>query len=111
MEKPDLDPLVQLLSNREALARMGHTRHREIRNSLPDNSALQPYLAPFEHRSFAREEVADNPLKAIPLLGMIPAYQGAKAVGLMGARTDPSWEQIKQGNLGILDGLRAYFGR
>lgn len=109
MEKPDLDPLVRLLSDREMLEKMGHTKLRRLRDTSP--AALQPYLAPFEHRSFAREEVADNPLSAIPLSFMIPGYQGAKGLGLIGARTPPSIDQITQGYSGILDGLRAYIGR
>jgi len=111
MEKPDLDPLVQLLSNREAMEKMGHTKHRQLRNSLPPDSPLQPYIAPFEHRSFAREEVANNPLSALPLAFMIPGYQGAKLTGLMDARTPPSLAQMTQGYAGIIDGLKAYLGR
>lgn len=108
MEKPDLDPLVQMLTNKEMMAKMRHRDLVEMRFSAPP--ALQPEIAPWEHRAFAREDVQDNPLSAVTLLGMIPAYQGAKMMGLMGSRTPASWEQFKQGNLGILDGLKSYLG-
>lgn len=106
----NLDPLALLLTEKEKLARM---KHQELLTLRQHNTApgVQEILAPYEHRAFAREEVEENPLKALPLLFMIPGYQGAKALGLGGARTGPSFEQFKQGNIGILDGLKAYLGK
>ena len=106
----NLDSLALLLMEKEKLARLPHSKLLDLRkeNTAP---GVQELLAPYEHRAFAREEVSENPLKALPLLFMIPGYQGVKAMGLGGARTGPSLEQFKQGNIGILDGLKAYLGK
>jgi hypothetical protein len=66
---------------------------------------MQALLSPYEHRAFAREEVSQNPLSAIPLAGAIPAYQLQKLLTGAGARTPPSLDQMKQGYLGIWEGL------
>lgn len=70
--------------------------------------ANQERLAPQEHRAFAREWVQENPFVAVPsLTAAIPLYAAAKALGLQGARTKPSFAQIGQGYMGIWDGLKA----
>lgn len=76
----------------------------------------QQRLAPYEHRAFAREWTQENPLVAAPSLAVAtPAYYIAKqpgiiqvmqAMGLVGPdATPPSLEQVRQGYLGILEGL------
>ncbi len=62
-------------------------------------------LAAEEHRAFARESVRENPLMALSLLAAIPLYQGYKLTGLSSARSQPSWNQLKSGLLGIKEGL------
>lgn len=64
-------------------------------------------LAPYEHRAFAREAVADNPLMALPLGVATPLYTLGKAAGLLKARSDPSLEEILQAYRGIGEGLLA----
>lgn len=58
----------------------------ERRAAGPDLAAQQR-LAPLEHQAFAREIATEHPLQAVGMLGAIPAYQGAKALGLMKSRT------------------------
>lgn len=86
------------------LARMDWEALRRLRAQSPQN--LQATLAPYEHRAFARESVGDNPWSAPLYLALVPGYQAAKGVGLLGARTGPSMDQLKQGLLGAWEGLR-----
>lgn len=86
-------------------------------NSLPHNilyaarervsKEQQNVLAGPEHRAFAREVTADNPLMAIPLAAAIPLYQVYKTIN--GARSSASVDQLSQGFAGILDGLQQNF--
>ena len=71
-------------------------------NATPE---MQKLLAPYEHRAYAREVVADSPGKALSLGLLIPGYQMAKLVGAHSARTPASWEQLIQGYRGIGEGL------
>lgn len=80
-----------------------------LRREHPDPGA-QARLAPFEHRAYAREEVARNPLLAPAYLALVPGYQALK-LARGGARTAPSMEQLMQGWLGIADGLREAWRR
>lgn len=96
----------------DELARLNQRRLLELRKSAP-NQAEQNRLANYEHRAFARETVAEDPLMA-PLLGVaIPAYSIAKALpkSLTGnkSRSEPSLEQVRQGFNGIGDGMRSWF--
>lgn len=77
----------------------------DLRSRFDGNPEAQKKIAPYEHRAFAREAVAKNPINALGYAFMIPGYQAAKAVGLLGARTKPSFEQLKQGYLGVGEGL------
>jgi hypothetical protein len=76
----------------------------QLRAQTQDPSQ-QALLAPFEHRAYAREEVASNPLMALPYAAMVPGYQILKLLG-KGARTPPSWDELGQGWLGTLEGLK-----
>lgn len=71
----------------------------------------QDRLAGYEHRAYARETVADNPLMALSLLIATPAYQVAKLTGLTSGRSAPSAWQMGQGLLGIGEGLRNWSNR
>lgn len=80
----------------------------ELRAARDKPGANQELLAPQEHRAFAREWTQENPLVAVPsLVAAIPLYAAAKQLGLIGARTKPSWNQIGQSYMGIYDGLKA----
>lgn len=66
---------------------------------------LQELLAPYEHRAYARETVADQPWMAPVFPPMIAGYQLLKAAR-GGARTKPSMAQVGHGLLGTWEGLR-----
>lgn len=65
----------------------------------------QNAISPYEHRAYARETVAEDPLMAISIGVATPAYQAAKVVGAIGSRSDASLSQIKEGFVGIGEGL------
>lgn len=67
--------------------------------------ANQAHLGPLEHEAFAREWVKDNPLAVLSLLPAIPAYTGAKALGLVEGRSPASLEEILAGYRGMWQGL------
>lgn len=71
------------------------------------NQGYQQAVAPYEHRAYAREDVRENPMRALLYAAMIPGYQAAKAVGAIGEEgtTSPSMEQMKQGFVGVYEGL------
>ena len=90
-----------------ALARLAWDQLVQMRARTSD-PAEQARLAPFEHRAYAREAVAQNPMMALPYLAMVPGYQALKLMGA-GARTKPGLEQLMQGYAGIGDGLKEAF--
>lgn len=81
----------------------------QMRLKARDNPQLQALIAPYEHRAYAREQVAQNALTA-PLWAILPAgYQAAKALHLMPSdsmSTPASLNQLTQGMAGVWDGLR-----
>lgn len=86
-----------------------HAELYSLRDRLPPDQQAQ--IAPYEHRAFAREVVADSPLMALSLFAGVPAYQLAKLLGMTGSRTGPSLDQLKQGYIGIGEGLLTGLGR
>ena len=66
---------------------------------------MQEYLAPYEHRAYARETVAESPWMAPVFALMTPGYQAYKVMR-SGARTPPSMRQLQQGLLGTVEGLK-----
>lgn len=88
---------------KDQLKQLPHALLYQTRERIPREQ--QGFISPFEHRAFAREVVQENPLMALSLAAAIPAYQGYKAV--MGARSEPSMDQVLQGYAGIADGLKA----
>jgi hypothetical protein len=88
----------------EQLSQLDHATLYQARQYVPQEQ--QGLLAPYEHRAFAREATAENPLMALPIAAGSLAYQPYKA--LFGARSSPSFNQLTQGLLGVKDGL---FGR
>lgn len=83
------------------LEEMDHASLYQLRAKAPN--ALQGLLAPYEHRAFAREASAENPLMALPIAAGTLAYQPYKA--MMGSRSAPSLGQVGQGLLGVGEGL------
>jgi hypothetical protein len=84
--------------------------HLELLRLRQQNPHLQDLLAPYEHRAWAREYVAENPVTG--LLGasaLIPLYQMYKLTGQSGARSAPSIEQVIQGYKGVGEGLLSRF--
>jgi hypothetical protein len=79
----------------------------ELRRLAPDQ-ATQDMLAPHEHRAYAREYVADNPLAA-PGMAILPVgYALAKKAGLAKGRTDASMDQVYGGVQGTVEGLQRW---
>lgn len=85
-----------------------HADLYSLRDKL--SPADQEQVAPYEHRAFAREVVADSPLMALSLFAGVPLYQTAKLLGLSKARTKPSLDQLKQAYIGIGEGLLTGLG-
>lgn len=78
-----------------------------LRNPSPD---LQARIAPFEHRAYARETVANDPLQAPVMAMAVPGYQLLKTfVGK--SRTRPSMSQVTQGLQGVKEGLIDWWNR
>ena len=77
------------------LGNMSHAELMALRDKSPPDR--QSALAPYEHRAFARESTAENPLMALSLATAIPAYQLAKLLKLQNSSTGPSLEQMRQG--------------
>lgn len=84
------------------LAQMDHASLYQQRARAPKE--LQGLLSPYEHRAFAREAVAENPLLALPLAAGIPSWQLYKLLMSPG-RSGVSLDQVKQGFVGIGEGL------
>jgi len=87
---------------------MSHADLLALRASLADSDPRQAQIAPYEHQAFAREWTEANPTVAVPSLAVaIPGYYGAKLLGLIGARTRPSFDEVRGGYRGIGQGLLA----
>lgn len=82
---------------------------QKLRVKYQNNPAMQAQLAPYEHRAYAREQVAQNGFLA-PAYAVMPAgYQIAKALHLTPSdemSTPPSMDQMTQGMAGAWDGLK-----
>jgi hypothetical protein len=94
----------------DPFAMMGFQELRALRSQMPE---AQKFLAPYEHRAYARELMQQNPKLGLGLAGAIPGYQVAKGLGLMGSRTgfsDPLG-QMGQGYMGMGEGLLGYLRR
>lgn len=83
------------------LSGLDHATLYQMRARAPNK--MQGLLSPYEHQAFAREATMENPLMALPIAAGTLAYQPYKA--LFGARSEPSWNQVRQGMLGVGQGL------
>ena len=82
-----------------------------LRNKVgTTNQEQQNRVANYEHQAYAREEVADNPLKAVSMAAMIPGYQVYKGIA-GGSRSEGGLEQMKHGYKGVVQGLLARMQR
>lgn len=92
----------------EELASMPWDTLVEMRLQSQDPK-LNQLLAPYEHRAYARETVAEKPWLA-PLYTILPfGYQAAKLAGYKGwddRATPASLEQLKGGLLGVAEGVK-----
>lgn len=86
---------------------LGNLSHADLMRMRDQPGADQRKLAPYEHRAFAREATSENPLMALSLAFGIPAYQLAKMLGLHGSRSGVDIEQVKQGYVGVGEGLKS----
>lgn len=89
--------------NPDQLAQMPHSLLYSARGYVPKEQ--QNLIAPYEHRAFAREATAENPLMSAPIaVGSLlyPLYKTAVSPG----RSDPSFNQVGQGLLGVGEGLK-----
>jgi hypothetical protein len=96
------------------LSEMPHLKLQSLRSKYKTNEEINKYLAPFEHRAYAREAVAENPALAPIFAGiLIPGYQAAKALGMDVSATEEkttpaSMGQVTQGLVGVGEGLAKY---
>jgi hypothetical protein len=80
-----------------------------LRQRYPGDAMMQSLLAPLEHRAYARELSKIDPFQAAAMVGLIPAYQGAKALGITprdNTSTPASLDELFAGFQGLIEGLR-----
>lgn len=100
----------------DQLAKMPWDQLIALRQQYKAHPEVQEMLAQFEHRAYAREEVAKNPMMAPVYGAMVPAYAGYKALGkLMGTRgpneTGGTLGQMVQGFTGVGEGINQWMNR
>lgn len=102
---------VQVPSEEQA-GTMSHSDLYNLREQNKTNPEIQNYLAPYEHRAFAREWVSESAIAPASLAVAIPVYAVGKATGIIKSdiQTSSSYiEEVKQGFIGIGEGLQAFF--
>lgn len=109
-----------MVVTKSMLENLPFLRLQELRAQNQDDQLTQDFLANYEHRAFTREFVRspDQGLmleRALALGIATPAYSGMKAMGLLpksvqgtGRESTPSLEQVKQGMIGIGEGIKGY---
>ena len=79
------------------------------RKAIPPDDPQQAQIAPYEHRAWARERVAENPLLAPVYAALVPGYQLAKLARSFGPEaTPPSMDQLAGGMTGIAEGVQEW---
>lgn len=86
----------------EMLGKLSHADLYQARELVPKNQ--QNALASQEHRAFAREATAENPLLALPIAVATLGYQPYKMITGR-SRSDPSLSQLGYGLQGVGEGL------
>lgn len=98
----------------EELAKKSWDELLDIRLQNAENRKLNEILAPYEHRAFAREQVAEKPYLA-PLYTILPfGYQAAKLAGYRGwdgRATPASLSQLVGGLQGTWEGVKSAFNK
>lgn len=100
------------LPDKEALSSMPFDKIEELREKYKGNTRVQDYLGPSGARSLNREVIGENLAMLLPLTVATVGYPTLKAVGVLPEDTKTSSsniEQIKQGFIGIGEGLKSYF--
>lgn len=87
----------------DELSKMPWLDLMELRSKLKSKED-QNAVAPFEHRAYAREQAAEGAYPALQQAVGSVFYTPVKAV-TGGSRSDPSFREIGQGLLGVLEGL------
>ena len=81
----------------------------ELRMKFAGNPQAQELIAPYEHRAYAREEAASNPVSALGYATLlVPGYQLAKMAHLTPVddmSTGPSMKQLMSGIQGAGEGF------
>lgn len=100
----------------DQLAKMPWEQLISLRQAYKTRPDVQELLAQYEHRAYAREEVAKNPLMAPVYGAMVPGYAGYKALGkLTGARgpneTGGTLGQMANGFAGVGEGLSQWWNQ
>jgi hypothetical protein len=77
-------------------------------NRLRDEAGpeMQKRIAPYEHQQFVRQLLREKPWLSPAMLVGTLGYQPAKAVGFVGARTPPSFDQLRRGLMGWAQGTK-----
>jgi hypothetical protein len=92
----------------DEMAKMGWDKLYALRLQARGDTAKQMQIAPYEHRAYARETVADN-LALAPAFAVMPAaYQAAKIVRATDTdemSTPPSFKQMAHGVRGTMEGV------
>lgn len=96
---------IKELPSKDDMAAMKHDKLYVLRSKLKTKEA-QDLVAQYEHRAFAREYVEDSPVVGtIGMIGAIPGYQAAKALGLTGSRSGASVGQAVEAAKGVGEGI------
>jgi hypothetical protein len=96
----DVEKILNLPDNE--LRQLDHAQLYMLRAKAPPES--QDKLASAEHRAFAREATAENPLLALPIALATIAYQPYKML-VPGSRSHASMDQAAQGLIGVGEGI------
>jgi len=99
----------ELLNSPEGMAKADWESLVMLRKQLAQDDPRQEQVAPYEHRAWAREQVAGNPLLAPVYAALVPGYQLAKLVkSFAPGQTSPSMDQLTHGMTGIAEGVQRW---
>lgn len=103
-----MDPIGEMVQKmlvlpEDELAQMGHAELYTARSKVK-NQEDQNKLAKAEHRAFAREATAENPMMALPIAVATPLYQLYK-MAQSGSRSEASLDQMMSGLIGVKEGI------
>lgn len=107
-----MNKMIELLAQNpeqasQMLSGLDHATLYQMRAKAP--RGMQGLLSPYEHQAFAREATMENPLMALPIAAGTFAWPVYKTLVSPG-RSEPSLDQVKQGLIGVGQGLGGWFG-